>query len=122
VVLATDGYPSAPRTGDAIDGLEEVAALSDVRLYSAGVGRDTRGQLVTAGGRVLGLTGLGTSLTDARDRAYSAVARIDWPGLQYRRDIAEAAAEAAAETAVETAAESGPAPAATTADLRRVEP
>jgi phosphoribosylamine--glycine ligase len=112
VVLATDGYPSAPRTGDAIDGLEEVAALSDVRLYSAGVGRDTRGQLVTAGGRVLGLTGLGASLKDARDRAYSAVAGIDWPGLQYRRDIAEAAAETAVEAAAETAA---------TADLRRVD-
>jgi phosphoribosylamine--glycine ligase len=117
VVLATDGYPSAPRTGDAIDGLMEVAALPDVMVYSAGVGRDTRGQLVTAGGRVVGLTGLGASLKDARDRAYSAAAGIDWPGLQYRRDIAEAAAE----TAVETAAESGAASAATTADLRRVD-
>jgi phosphoribosylamine--glycine ligase len=61
---------------------------------------------------VLGLTGLGASLKDARDRAYSAVAGIDWPGLQYRRDIAEAAAETAVEAAAETAA---------TADLRRVD-
>jgi phosphoribosylamine--glycine ligase len=95
VVLATDGYPGTPRTGDAIDGLEEAAALPDVMVYSAAVGHDTRGGLVTAGGRVLGVTGLGLDLKDARDRAYSAVAAIDWPGMQYRRDIAETAAEAA---------------------------
>ena len=97
VVLATDRYPGAPRTGDAIDGLDEVMALPDVMVYSAGVGRDTRGQLVTAGGRVLGVTGLGAGLKQARDRAYSAVAGIDWPGMQYRRDIAESAAETTAD-------------------------
>jgi phosphoribosylamine--glycine ligase len=66
---------------------------------------------VTAGGRVLGVTGLGAGLKEARDRAYSAVAGIDWPGMQYRRDIAETAAQ----TAVQTAAQTGPA--ATPADL-----
>jgi phosphoribosylamine--glycine ligase len=96
VVLATDGYPFAPRTGDVIDGLEEVPTGRDVTLYAAGVGRDTRGRLVTAGGRVLAVTGLGDDIGEGRDRAYAAVAGIDWPGMQYRRDIAEAAADAGA--------------------------
>jgi phosphoribosylamine--glycine ligase len=103
VVLATDGYPIAPRTGDVIEGLEEAAGLPDVMLYAAGVGRDTRGRLVAAGGRVLGVTGLGADLSDARDRAYAAVAGIDWPGMQYRRDIAEAAADNSEATAADTA-------------------
>jgi len=92
VVLATEGYPSAPRTGDVIDGLDETATMEDVELYAAGVSRDSRGRLVTGGGRVLGITGLGADVGAARQRAYSAVSSIDWVGMQYRRDIAEAAA------------------------------
>jgi phosphoribosylamine--glycine ligase len=103
VVLATDGYPVSPRTGDVIDGLEEVAGLPDLAVYSAGVGRDTRGRLVTAGGRVLGVTGLGAGIGEARDRAYAAVAGIDWPGMQYRRDIAEAATATTATATTATA-------------------
>jgi phosphoribosylamine--glycine ligase len=93
VVLATDGYPASPRTGDVIDGLDEAATMAGVELFAAGVSRDTRGQLVTGGGRVLGVTGLGADLGEARRRAYAAVAEIDWPGMQYRRDIAAAASE-----------------------------
>jgi phosphoribosylamine---glycine ligase len=99
VVLATDGYPSSPRTGDVIEGLDEAATMEGVELFAAGVGRDTRGRLVTAGGRVLGVTGVGAHLDEARQRAYHAVAEIDWPGEQYRRDIAERAAERAAAVA-----------------------
>jgi phosphoribosylamine--glycine ligase len=106
VVLATDGYPISSRTGDVVDGLEEAALLQDVMLYAAGVGRDTRGRLVTTGGRVLGVTGLGADLRDAHDRAYAAVATIDWPGMRYRRDIAEAAANAA-EAAVAAGSDAG---------------
>jgi len=66
VVLASEGYPHRPRTGDV---------------------------MVTAGGRVLGVTGLGGDLAAARDTAYAAVSHISWPGMQYRSDICRAAAK-----------------------------
>jgi phosphoribosylamine---glycine ligase len=92
VVLAADGYPVAPRTGDPITGIDEAAALPGVTLYSAGVGPGR----TTAGGRVLDVTALGEDLPEARRRAYEAVSLIDWPGMHYRRDIA-GPAEAQAE-------------------------
>ncbi|HEX2119752.1 MAG TPA: phosphoribosylamine--glycine ligase [Acidimicrobiales bacterium] len=92
VVLATEGYPFSPRTGDVIQGLDEADALTDVTVFRAGVGRDERGRLVTAGGRVLNVTALGDDLAAARATAYDAVCRISWPGMQYRPDIAGDAA------------------------------
>ena len=92
VVLATEGYPFSPRTGDVIQGLDEADALPDVTVFRAGVGRDERGRLVTAGGRVLDVTALGDDLAAARATAYDAVSRISWPGMQYRSDIAADAA------------------------------
>jgi len=91
VVLATEGYPAAPRTGDVIDGFEDAASQSGVTVFCAGVGRNDDGRLVTAGGRVLNVTGVGTSIAEARDRAYAAVERISWPGMHHRADIAEVA-------------------------------
>jgi len=88
VVLASEGYPVAPRVDDVIEGLDEAAAQPGVTVYSAGVGPGG----VTAGGRVLDVTALGDGLADARQRAYSAVDLISWPGMQYRRDIAHVAA------------------------------
>ncbi|MGH9224119.1 MAG: phosphoribosylamine--glycine ligase [Acidimicrobiales bacterium] len=88
VVLATHGYPVAPRLDDVIGGLEEAAAKPGVTVFSAGMGPGG----VTAGGRVLNVTALGDDLADARRRAYGAVGRISWPGMQYRTDIAELAA------------------------------
>jgi phosphoribosylamine--glycine ligase len=90
VVLASEGYPEAPRTGDVIAGLDDVRRLPGVVLGCAGVDRDAEDRLVTSGGRVLSLTGIGAGLADARRRAYAAVAHISWPGMQYRRDIAGA--------------------------------
>ena len=95
VVLAAEGYPAAPRTGNAIDGLEEADGLPGVLVFRAAIGIDGRGRTVTAGGRVLDVTALGPDLADARRRAYQAVDAISWPGMQYRRDIAEGAAAAA---------------------------
>ena len=95
VVLAAEGYPASPRTGDRIAGLEEAASDPDVTMYCAGVARDEDGALTTAGGRVLDVTALGEGLGDARARAYRAVERISWPGMHYRRDIAEEAASEA---------------------------
>ncbi len=88
VVLASEGYPAAPRTGDPIEGLGRAAVMADVTVLHAGTGRDDRGRLVTAGGRVLGVTATGPTVGDAREKAYAAVDVINWEGMQYRRDIA----------------------------------
>jgi phosphoribosylamine--glycine ligase len=92
VVLATEGYPLTPRTGDVIEGLDVADAMDDVLVFRAGVARDGAGRLLTAGGRVLAVTGLGDDLAAARTTAYDAVAHISWPGMQYRTDIAAGAA------------------------------
>ena len=99
VVVAAHGYPQSPRTGDVITGLDEAAAVEGVRVLHAGTAlRD--GQVVTAGGRVLSVTGVGDDLTQARDRAYRAVGHIHIEGGQHRTDIAaKAAADATAPTA-----------------------
>jgi phosphoribosylamine--glycine ligase len=94
VVLASEGYPTAPRTGDVIEGLEAAGEVEGVTVFHAGtaaVGGQS-GAVRTAGGRVLNVTALGATLADARARAYEAAGRISWPGMQYRRDIAAAAA------------------------------
>ena len=88
VVAASEGYPVAPRTGDVIRGLDEARQVGGVTVLTAGVGiRD--GELLTAGGRVINVIGRGTNAVEARARAYEAVAQLDWPGIHYRRDIAE---------------------------------
>ena len=89
VVLATEGYPLHPRTGDAIEGLEKVDGLPGVTVFRAGVDRDAEGRWVTAGGRALNVTGLGADVAAARATAYDAVSAISWPGMQYRTDIAQ---------------------------------
>jgi phosphoribosylamine---glycine ligase len=85
VVVAAAGYPDAPRTGDPIEGLDGDLG-SDVVVFHAGTARDGL-RLVSAGGRVLGVTALGADLDDARRRAYGAVSRIRLDGMQVRRDI-----------------------------------
>jgi phosphoribosylamine---glycine ligase len=97
VWTATEGYPQAPRTGDVIAGFDEASALEGVTIFAAGVARDDDGTLRTAGGRVLSVTGIASTLAAARDRAYRAVDLLSWPGKHARRDIAlGAVAEAAA--------------------------
>ncbi len=88
VVAATEGYPTAPRVGDVIDGLDAARAVPGVTVYCAGVAAGPDGALVTAGGRVLSVTALGPTLDAARARAYEAVGRLAWPGLHHRSDIA----------------------------------
>jgi phosphoribosylamine--glycine ligase len=87
VVLAAPGYPTSPRLGDVISGLAEAQAMAGVRVYHAGTER-VSGQTLTAGGRVLGVTGVGTSLAEAHARAYAGASVIQFPGKQLRRDIA----------------------------------
>lgn len=88
VVMASGGYPGDYNKGQPILGLEQFDGGGDVIVFHAGT-RDEGGRLVTAGGRVLGVTALGSDLRAARDRAYEAVAKICFPGCQYRTDIAQ---------------------------------
>ncbi len=87
VVLTSGGYPGKYETGKSISGLEDAAKLEDVRIFHAGTKR-ADGQIKTAGGRVLAVTALGSSVEDARQRAYDAVSRIHFENCHYRRDIA----------------------------------
>ncbi len=88
VVACSEGYPLAPRTGDAIGGVDAARAHEGVTVLGAGVGTGPDGSLVTAGGRVLNVIGLGADQTEARTRAYRALAEISWPGEHHRTDIA----------------------------------
>jgi phosphoribosylamine--glycine ligase len=99
VVVASHNYPGTPRTGDPITGLDEVAAEDAPHAYVLHAGTKREGDaVVSAGGRVLSVTATGAHLTEARDRAYRAVARIGLDGSQHRTDIAaKAAADAATE-------------------------
>jgi phosphoribosylamine--glycine ligase len=87
VVLASGGYPDKYETGKTISGLDETAKLPDVQIFHAGTKR-VNGQIVTAGGRVLAVTALGSTIEAARGRAYEAIAQIHFEGRHYRRDIA----------------------------------
>ena len=84
VVLAAQGYPDEPRKGDPITGIP--APVEDCRVFHAGTRADGKA-LVTSGGRVLCVTALGDSVKMARTRAYEAVERISFDGMQYRKDI-----------------------------------
>ncbi|MCC6006628.1 MAG: phosphoribosylamine--glycine ligase [Rhodobacteraceae bacterium] len=92
VVMAARGYPGLPETGTPIAGLEALAADSRHQVFHAGTTRDSTGQLVAAGGRVLCVTARAASLRGARAAAYRMVARIDWPGGFCRTDIGARAA------------------------------
>jgi phosphoribosylamine--glycine ligase len=89
VVLASRGYPESSSSGDVISGLDQV---EDVDVFHAATAR-LDGEIVTAGGRVLNVTGLGSTPGAARDRAYGAAERIDFDGRQLRTDIAARAVD-----------------------------
>ncbi|MDT0615142.1 phosphoribosylamine--glycine ligase [Streptomyces lancefieldiae] len=96
VVVASHNYPGTPRTGDPVTGLDEVAAEDAPHAYVLHAGTRSEGDtVVSAGGRVLSVTATGADLTEARDRAYRAVARIGLDGSQHRTDIAAKAAAGA---------------------------
>lgn len=91
VVLASRGYPESSSSGDRITGLRSLGALETEVLHAGTAERD--GKFVTAGGRVLNVTGFGTSAAAARERAYEAADRVSFDGRQLRRDIAAEAAD-----------------------------
>jgi phosphoribosylamine--glycine ligase len=93
VVLASEGYPESSSEGDEIEGLGEVAGMPGVHVYHAATRLEEDGSYYTSGGRVLNVVGTGDSIMEARARAYAAVELIDFPGMQYRTDIALEALE-----------------------------
>ena len=88
VVLASEGYPATPRTGDVISGIAEASGLEGVHVVQAGTAVDGEGRLITAGGRVLAVVGTGEDQEEARERAYAGVEAISWTGAFGRGDIA----------------------------------
>ncbi|MBN1346892.1 MAG: phosphoribosylamine--glycine ligase [Phycisphaerae bacterium] len=90
VVMASGGYPGSYEKGKVITGLEEAGALPDVVVFHAGT-KAQDGQVVTSGGRVLGVTALGSTIASAKQRAYEAVDKIQYEGAYCRRDIADKA-------------------------------
>jgi phosphoribosylamine--glycine ligase len=94
VVLAAAGYPGTPTTGGVITGLE-AASRNGSTVIHAGTALDSQGNLISAGGRVLAVVGLGEDLDAARGRAYESIAEIQLEGSFYRHDIAASAARLA---------------------------
>ena len=84
MVLASHGYPGEYATGLKITGIEDV---NNAQVFQAGTRHSLEGDLLTAGGRVLGVTARGANLKAALDNAYAAVGRIGFEGMQYRKDI-----------------------------------
>jgi phosphoribosylamine--glycine ligase len=90
VVLASPGYPDSPETGHVIS---DLVPRENILVFQAGT-RDVDGQLVTSGGRVLNVVGLGANIDEAREHAYAAVQKISFEGMQFRTDIAAQRKEA----------------------------
>jgi len=85
VVMASEGYPGTPRTGDAITGIDEAGTLG-AAVFHAGT-KLAGADLVTSGGRVLGVTASGPDLPAAIEQSYAAVSKIHFRGMHCRRDI-----------------------------------
>lgn len=93
IVLASEGYPAKPVTGDPIEGLEAIDELDGVEAFHAGT-KLVDGKVVTAGGRVINVCANGTDLRHALERAYDAAALVRWPNKYLRRDIGRRVVEA----------------------------
>jgi phosphoribosylamine--glycine ligase len=93
VVMASGGYPGDYQKGKTITGLQEARKLDDVMVFHAGT-KQQDGEIVTSGGRVLGVTALGRTIADAKAKAYQAANKIHFDGVYFRRDIADKAIKA----------------------------
>ena len=91
VVMASEGYPGDYERGRPIRGLDEADALEGVKVFHAGTSLNNAGQAVTNGGRVLGVTALGSTISAAKLQAYKAVKCIRWEGAWCRKDISDKA-------------------------------
>jgi phosphoribosylamine---glycine ligase len=90
VVMASEGYPGSISTGHPIRGLEEAAQLPDTKVFHAGTAQQGD-RIVNTGGRVLGVTALGSDVSEAKRKAYEAVKCIRWQGAWCRKDISDKA-------------------------------
>jgi phosphoribosylamine--glycine ligase len=86
VVAANRGYPGKYESGAVIEGLDEVNQAA-VQVFHAGTGKDEKGRFIATGGRVLGVTAAAESLSAALGLCYESLGKIQWPGMQFRRDI-----------------------------------
>jgi phosphoribosylamine--glycine ligase len=87
VVLASKGYPQKPQIGDIITGLDKFKDQDDLHVFHAGTMKNENKDFITSGGRVLGVTATAESLNEAVQKAYRAVEKISFNGMQYRNDI-----------------------------------
>jgi phosphoribosylamine--glycine ligase len=87
VVLASADYPGLYKTGVTIEGLKQFETNSDLQVFHAGTSKSESGDLITSGGRVLGITAAASTLDGALENCYRAIDKISWEGMQYRRDI-----------------------------------
>ncbi len=90
VVLSSKGYPGTYEKGKVITGLDDVKKIKDVMVFHAGTSFN-KNKLVTSGGRVLGVTAVGSDIKDAKEKAYKAIEKIHFDGMHYRKDIADRA-------------------------------
>jgi phosphoribosylamine--glycine ligase len=90
VVMASEGYPGSYENGKLIRGLDQAGELPEVTVFHAGT-KQAGDDIVTRGGRVLGVTALGGTVQNAIEKAYQAVGKIQWPGVHYRKDIGQKA-------------------------------
>jgi phosphoribosylamine--glycine ligase len=90
VVLASGGYPGKYQKGKEISGLDNAEKEKDVLVYHAGTKKEN-GKILTNGGRVLSVVGSGLTLREAKEKAYQAVDKINFKGVQYRKDISDKA-------------------------------
>jgi phosphoribosylamine--glycine ligase len=97
-VISSEGYPGKYRKGDSITGIDDANRIDGVHVFHAGTAFND-GSIVTAGGRVLGVTATGGDIAAARSRAYEAVDRIRFNGMHYRKDIADRAMKKITEAA-----------------------
>jgi phosphoribosylamine--glycine ligase len=88
--MASGGYPGDYEKGKIIQGLEDVSRMKDVYVFQAATAMD-QNRIVTNGGRVLGVTGLGEDIPKAIEKTYQAVRKISWEGVHYRNDIGQKA-------------------------------
>lgn len=87
VVLASAGYPGAYETGVSIHGLDQISTNNELQIFHAGTSKAADGSFLTSGGRVLGVTATEATLEQALANCYGAVDKIEWRGMQFRRDI-----------------------------------
>ncbi|GEQ99438.1 hypothetical protein JCM17845_00620 [Iodidimonas gelatinilytica] len=87
VVMATKGYPGTYEKGSVIKGLDAASQMPDVEIFHAGTQRSRNGEIVAIGGRVLNITASGKTVAEAKERAYAAIEKIQWPQGFCRSDI-----------------------------------